>query len=247
VAELQLAADVQAMSVAVAPDGRVMLVGLSNGSIAVYETESRKLLRTLEGHVAPVYDLAFSPDGTAFASTAGQHDPRLWKKEGTGEFGKGEGASVGAAAALSPSLERDQALGVFVWLLGGVNSARMVGAPALGPAPVGSSAEAHLEPAARAIPLWCLPRVTFSPDGRYFASSASLMRNPGSLMDPKIPIFLTDLGKGDTKAIRHTSCVVTFTPVSKFVITSPGPTFVAAPDFWDVETFQRVDVSTPEK
>jgi hypothetical protein len=68
------------------------------------------------------------------------------------------------------------------------------------------------------------------------------MQNPGSLADPKIPIFLTDLKRGDTKAMQHTSCVVGFTADSRFVIAGPVADFVAAPTFWDVETFQRADL-----
>ncbi len=96
--QLTLPAGTQAMSVAVSPDGRVALVGLSDGRIAVFEVASRQLLRTLPGHSMPVYGVAFSPDGSMFASTAGQYDPRVWKADPMGEFTTGERAAAPAAA-----------------------------------------------------------------------------------------------------------------------------------------------------
>jgi WD40 repeat protein len=246
VAELPLPAGVQAMSVAVSPDGRVILVGLSNGNIAIYDAASRQLLRALEGHFAPVYGVAFSPDGTAFASTAGQYDPRLWKKDVTGEYVKGERDAVGAAAAAQPAQDQAQALGFLVWLLGAVGQMHVIGAP-LGAPPLGSGLEALLGTAPRKLPKFCAPRVAFSPDGRYLASSASLMENPyGSLVDPGMPVFLTDLQNGVTKTTGNLfGCAVAFTQDSRFLITRN--TILAAPTFWDVETLQRVDLSTRHK
>ena len=245
IAELQLPAAVQAMSVAVSPDGRILLAGLSNGNIAVYDAASRQLLRTLEDHAAPVYGLAFYPDGSSFASTAGQYDPRIWKKDVTGEYGKGERAAVGAAAAAQPTQDQAQALGLLVWLLGAVGQMHVVGAP-LGVPPIGSGLEAVLAAAPKKVPKFCAPRVAFSPDGRYLASSAGLMENPyGSLVDPGMPIFLTDLKMGGTKAAQNFGCAVAFTADSKYVIARES--ILAAPTFWDVETLQRVDLSTPRK
>ena len=65
-------------SVAASPDGISLLVGLSTGEIAKYDATGGKVLRVLKGHASTLTGIALSPDGSAYASTAGRFDPRLW-------------------------------------------------------------------------------------------------------------------------------------------------------------------------
>jgi WD40 repeat protein len=53
------------------PDGRWLAVGGSDGRIYVYDTRDGVLHDTLEGHADVVTAVAWSPDGTRLASTAG--------------------------------------------------------------------------------------------------------------------------------------------------------------------------------
>jgi WD40 repeat protein len=242
VTELELPSGAQAMSTAVSPDGRAILVGLSTGSIAIYDASSRRLVRTLQGHLAPVYAVAFSPDGAAIASTAGEYDPRLWKKDPAGEFGKGERAAGAAAAAAQGSVDQAQGLGIFVWLLGAVASVHTVGAP-LGAPPLGASAEAQLAAAPTKIPNTCGPRVAFSPDGRYLAATTSIVLSGyGDLFELKHKLFLIDLEKGATRMARFFVCALAFTPDSKFVMTGQFALELAAPTLFTVETLKPLDL-----
>ena len=239
--DFPLPAGTRAMSIAVSPDSRALLVGLSNGNIALYDAASRELILTFEGHSTPVYGVAFSPDGMSFASTAGQYDPRLWRKSATGEFGKSVSAGGGVAAAAQPSQEQAQALGVLLWLLGTLAQVHVAGTP-LGAPPLSASAEAQLAAAPKQLPdpAWCAPRVAFSPDGRYLASTASLPGpQTGSLVGLGLRLFVTDLQTGETKSQYLGACAFAFTPDSRFVITR-GTATLDAPVFWDVKTLKPV-------
>lgn len=239
---LPLPAGTRAVSAAVSPDGKVTIVGLSDGRIAVFESANRRLLRTLEGHAAPVYGVAFSPDGTTFASTAGQYDPLIWKRAAEGEFGKGERGAIRAAAAAKPSQDQAAALGVLVWLLGTAAGFHVVGAPTIGGPPLGPGAEAQLAaaPGNRPDAGWCPPRVTFSPDGRFLASTGSFPgAQTGSLSGLGLRLFVTDLRKGETRSKYLGACSIAFTPDSRFLITRSSGTR-NAPVFWDVATLEEV-------
>ena len=56
-------------SFAVHPDGRTLAAGLSSGAVLLLDAGTGKLIRHHAGHGQNVYDVAFSPDGTAVAST----------------------------------------------------------------------------------------------------------------------------------------------------------------------------------
>jgi WD40 repeat protein len=246
--ELRLPAGTQAMSVAVSPNGRVTVVGLSDGRIAIFDSASRQPLHTLAGHSMPVYGVAFSPDGSMFASTAGQYDPRIWKADPKEEFPQGDRAAVGAASAAQASQEQLQALGGLVWLLGAVAGFHVVGAPTMGAPPVGSFAAARIEkaPYVSPDPKWCAPHVAFSPDGRYLASTGSFPGvGQGSLVELGIQLFLTNLENGQTKAQSLVNCSFAFTPDSRFVITGDNG-LGAAPEFWAVETLKPVEQGLPK-
>lgn len=49
------------LSVAYSPDGRRIAAGGMDGTVAVFDTATGKMLHTLEGHFKPVRDLTFTP------------------------------------------------------------------------------------------------------------------------------------------------------------------------------------------
>jgi len=240
--ELPLPAGTQAMSVAVSPDGRIALVGLSDGSIAVFDMASRRPLRVLTGHARPVYDIAFAPDGLMFASTAGRYDPRLWKADPKGEFTTGERAAVGAASAAQASQGQAQAFGALLWILGTVAGARVVGAPTMGAPPVGSFAAARIAQAPHELPEpgTCPPHVAFSPDGRTLAATGSFPGvGQGSLVELGLQLFRIDLSTGETVNASNGGCSISFTPDGRFIIVASG--LEGAPVFRKVETLEWVN------
>ncbi len=56
------------LAVAVAPDGRTLLVGGKPGAIEVYDTATRTRTTTYDFNIGGVHALAFAPDGLTFAA-----------------------------------------------------------------------------------------------------------------------------------------------------------------------------------
>lgn len=217
----------KATSVAVSPDGTTVLVGLYSGEIAEFEASTRQLRRVLKGHRAPVTGLAFSPDGSEFASAAARFDPRLWKR--------GEETPVRPKLPEISGTGETQALMLFAWLLGSAAGYRIVGAPTTGMPPIGSTA---LEvPQDETYVGYCATKVAYSPDGRFLAATARL-----SLLSGEFQLILVDLS-GQVGRVIHgiRGCSVAFAPNSKLVITGGS----GAPELWDPETGTRLDSGKP--
>lgn len=60
------------------PDGKQILVGGVNGLITLWDVESKKLIRSFEGHTSAVLGLDFNPDGTRFISGSNDNTARIW-------------------------------------------------------------------------------------------------------------------------------------------------------------------------
>jgi WD40 repeat protein len=67
--------------VAVSPDGRTIVSGSWDNTVKVWEAESGRLLRSLEGHTGGVNAVAVSPDGRTIVSGSWDHTIRAWNLE----------------------------------------------------------------------------------------------------------------------------------------------------------------------
>ena len=63
------------------PDSAMLLIGLSNGKIELWDVESTDKLITLDAHSEPVRTLVFSPDGKTLVSTGQASTILLWDWE----------------------------------------------------------------------------------------------------------------------------------------------------------------------
>lgn len=232
--EFKTPSDTKATSVAISPDGETLLVGLSSGEIAEFAAPTRKILRLLKGHSTPVTGIAFSPDGSAFMSTAGRFDPRVWNRTEHSPLP----SSLAEAAKInrwSGQMDSDaqQALVLFVWLLGTARGFQIVGAPTMGAPPMLSAmlVRADKEPS-----IHCGPSVAYSPDGRFLAATANLPHLSG-----EFHLVLADTIRQEGRVISGTyGCSVAFTRDSKIVVTGG----LGSPQLWDAATGTRLDMQS---
>ena len=65
-------------NVAFSPDGAVIASGSRNQSVMLWDVESGRRMRHLQGHTGAVRSVAFSPDGTTLASGSEDGAVALW-------------------------------------------------------------------------------------------------------------------------------------------------------------------------
>ena len=65
-------------AVAVSPNGRQIATAGDDGMIRLWDASSFKLIRTLKGHILPVYSLDYWVDGTRLASASEDGTVRVW-------------------------------------------------------------------------------------------------------------------------------------------------------------------------
>ncbi len=66
------------LSVALSPDGKLLVAGTANGEVRIWQMEKRRLLHTCKGHTDWVRSVAFSADGKILASGSHDRTIRLW-------------------------------------------------------------------------------------------------------------------------------------------------------------------------
>ena len=67
-----------AYAVAVSPDGRTIASGSYDQRIILWDVESGRPQRTLEGHNGAIFGLAFRKDGKVLASASADRTLKLW-------------------------------------------------------------------------------------------------------------------------------------------------------------------------
>jgi WD40 repeat protein len=63
---------------AISPDGSLMAIAYPDGTLAVWDTTSWKLLVKQREDTMPIYDISFSPDGTMLATVSDDGILRFW-------------------------------------------------------------------------------------------------------------------------------------------------------------------------
>jgi WD40 repeat protein len=94
----ELASPTPVAAIAFAPD-KTIITGGTDKQIAVWADVSPNAVRSLAGHTAPVYDVAFSPDGKLVASASGDQTIRIWDAT-TGAQVRAISGSVGPVYAI---------------------------------------------------------------------------------------------------------------------------------------------------
>jgi len=65
-------------AVAFSPDGRFVASGSEDPTVRIWNRETGRLVRRLEGHTSAVNAVAFAPDGSTLASASNDRTARLW-------------------------------------------------------------------------------------------------------------------------------------------------------------------------
>src|SRR5262245_50205350 len=63
---------------AFSPDGAVLVAGETDGTLRLWDTQTNKLRRALQGHTDWIWDVAFAPDGKTFATGSADRTVRIW-------------------------------------------------------------------------------------------------------------------------------------------------------------------------
>lgn len=68
-------------SLAFSPDGKRIVLASNNKMVYIWDVETQKEIRRLEGHTDRVNSVAFSPDGKLIVSVSTDHTMRIWDAE----------------------------------------------------------------------------------------------------------------------------------------------------------------------
>jgi WD40 repeat protein len=227
--ELTGPANTTIMALAVSPDGKILRAGLSDGQIAEFDLPKGTVVRTLKAHALAVSGLAVAPDGSAFASTAGRFDPRIWDAKVDPPVQVRLADLPGMGTSLDKSTQTASGLMMFAWLLGTAAGFHTVGAPTMGAPPVGVPS---VDQAAAMTSELCDPDIAYSRDGRYLATTVLL-----STLAGEIHVVVADVLQRKVRTISGVyGCSIAFSADSKFVITGG----LGAPQVWNAETGERV-------
>jgi RNA polymerase sigma factor (sigma-70 family) len=217
-------------AVALSADGRVVARGNSANTVTLWAVASRKELHTLRGHTAPLFCLAFSPDGKTLASATGDYiketcpgEVKLWDVATGKERARLRGHSrMVLSLAFSPDGKTLASSSDTVKLWDVATGREKLELKPNGGAP------------------WSL---AFSPDGKILAAGVGVWEDntPGF-------VYLWDARTGKERAVlrghRGVVACVGFTPEGKRLASADSRGTLK---LWDVATArERTSIANPE-
>jgi WD40 repeat protein/serine/threonine protein kinase len=60
------------------PDGKLLAIGGSDGELKIWDSDTGRMIRALNGHTSLISDLSFSPEGRFLASASWDGSTRIW-------------------------------------------------------------------------------------------------------------------------------------------------------------------------
>jgi len=88
--------------VAFSPNGSIVITGMWDGTMKLWETETGTCLQTLAGHKSGLCHLAFSPDGRHILTASLDGTVRLWNCDSSSEVHRFNGQDFACAVCFSP-------------------------------------------------------------------------------------------------------------------------------------------------
>jgi len=203
--------------VSVSPDGKRLVTRDPPGNIvSVRDADSGQLQLTLTGHTAPIWDAAFSPDGTRLVTASTDTTAKVWDMNTGMELLTLKGHTEGLwSTAYSPN-------GKQIATIGYDKTARLWDA-------VSGRLLFTLDAYSETVGITVTIGVAFSPDGRYLATAGS---GPLKIWDTVSGELLLTLPLSGEKA----ACVA-YSPDGKYLAIgmAGGPASV-----WNIETGKKL-------
>ncbi|MCB8762421.1 hypothetical protein L2E68_19215 [Planktothrix agardhii 1029] len=211
-------------SVAISPDGQILVSGSDDKTITIWDLSTGQELRTLTGHSESVNSVAISPDGQTLLSGSRDNTIKIWQLS-TGEELRtltGHSESVNSVA-ISPDgqilVSGSDDKTITIWDLStGQKLRTLTGAGSIN-------------------------SLAISPDGQILASSHTVMGSMGCLFDTTIKIWQLSTG------VELRTLTVDFElDIISLAISPDGQTLVIVGDYtitiWDLSTGQELGTLT---
>jgi WD40 repeat protein/DNA-binding CsgD family transcriptional regulator len=211
--------------VAFSPDGKILAIGDSNGTLKLWDTGTGQEVYTLNGHLNLISDFSFSPDGQFLASASFDQQVKIWDVASGAQVGVIKGFDdQGSGVAFNPDGRRlatiDQGGNVRIWNL----------------APVIELKSGETDPfeITEIVFNRQLPErvndVDFSPDGQRLA-----------VFMPRVGIIVWDVDTGEQvleiAGVTDFASGIAFSPNGKYLAGGSGDLGVG---IWDAEMGERM-------
>ncbi|MDM9583671.1 hypothetical protein [Nostoc sp. GT001] len=205
--------------VSFSPDGRMLASASNDKTVKLWDTSTRKEIRTLTGHKEAVNGVSFSPNGKMLASASADNTVKLWDistgqeiKTLTGHREAVNGVSFSPNGKMLASASSDNT--VKMW---DTSTRKEI-----------KTLTGHRE---------AVYRLSFSPDGRMLASAS---------LDKTVKLWDTSTRKEIKTLTGHTNSVwgVSFSPNGKMLASASADNTVK---LWDTSTRKEIKTLTGHK